>query len=160
MKTKILSYSLIFTALLALFLYVNNASIYEYQIKKIELKSNKIEKLKDSIGSLLEKNSKATYFSLAKNQRASAFHSPKLASEVKKHIQSRLSELDTSHQWSKIIGLSRSKKQWVSNTFAVVNHQWVLVEVTDGDQWMEVLLQYTFDSQSRVDFSLISKATY
>lgn len=160
MKIKILSYSLIFTALLALFLYVNNASIFEYQTQQIVAKSNKIKKFQDSILNLLEKNSKATYFSLAKNQRAAEFHVPNLTADIIDKVQLAVDELNNTNQWSKIIGKPSSSGNWISNTFLVLNHQWVIVEVTDGEQWMELILKYSLESEPPVTFKLISKAVY
>lgn len=159
MKTKVLSYSLIFTALLALFLYVNNANIYEYQSKQINTKSVKIEKLQDSILQLLETNAKATYFSLSKNQRAAQQYSYS-ATEVESSIQNALNELAQSNQWNQSFSFPSNPNNWITNTFSILNHQWLIVEVSDGNQWGELLLDYTMVSETAVTFELISSLFY
>lgn len=159
MKKKILSYSLIFTALLALFLYVNNSNIYKYQSNQINTKSVKILKLQDSILRLLEENTKAAYFSLSKNQRAAKQHSYSVT-EIETSIEMALNELSQTSQWNNSFSFPSHPSNWVVNTFSIINHQWLIVEVSDGEQWGELLLDYKMISDKKVKFKGISSLFY
>ena len=51
-------------------------------------------------------------------------------------------------------------KGWIINKVHLVNHQWALVDFTDGSRWGDALLRYDVDAKGQIEIKLLESVLY
>ncbi len=162
MKKNIFMYLFLFALLFVIFQYMNEKKIFEMQERKIENLKQKLHKSNDSITTLENRISDLTYFNLEDNENALSYlESYGLKpSEVKSRItdfiyeQNLLKEDNPLVPYEGIIGLMKINK------IKFLNHKWIIADFSDGENWGEMILQYTIDDKNRLQFTTLASLIY
>jgi hypothetical protein len=176
MRTKILQYLLIFISLIALYLFVSDlnkteafAARQERMTDRIdtlkdsiaarqERMTDRIDTLKDSIAQLVVDQTENAYFSLDGNRDAQQFHAKFTPNDLLVMIEDKvLAENDNKNGNPMLYVLG---KGWIINKVHLVNHQWALVDFTDGSRWGDALLRYDVDAKGQIEIKLLESVLY
>lgn len=171
MKKRILLYSIIFLALLVIYLYVSSNKQYEQQSTKIEDLRGKIETLKkdvtaykDSMNVLINENLDLSYFSLDHNGEAlEYFEGTDIDTQnLSQNITDAIYDQNSASANNPLVPFDGMNGGFMSvDKVKVINHKWVLCSFTDGSYWGEVLLRYEINAETKkLTFELVTEVLY
>lgn len=149
MKSRIFMYLFIFSVLLVIFQYANAKNILESYRLKTEKKEAQVEKLKDSVQKLFDRNYDLSLFSITNNDDAlSYFDDTNLKREI---IETTI--MDALYNTNTYLGeehplipyRSMTDTKMIINQARVINHKWILANFTDGKFWGELFLSYEIE---------------
>ncbi len=171
MKKRILLYTIIFLALLVVYLYVSSNKQYELQTTKIEDLRGKIETLKtevtaykDSVDVLFNENSDLRYFSLKHNGEAlEYFEGTDIDTEnLSQIITDAIYDQNSASANNPLVPFDGTGGRFMSvDKVKVINHKWVICSFTDGDFWGEMLLSYQVNGKTKeLTFELVTEVLY
>ena len=152
MRSKIISYLLIFMFLFTIFIYVNDKKILDSKEEKIEKFQERVSQLEKQNEQLERENLNLNYFSLAENEEAisyfegSGIDSKKLAQIVEDEIigRNRAAEDNDLVPFAGMEGVMRINK------VKILNHKWIIADFTDGTYWGEILISYELDDNKNL----------
>jgi len=165
MKKNIFMYLFVFSALLALFIYVNSKRVNEHLNSKLDKQQALIEKYNDSLKYLEKQVFKANHFSFDYNEDAISYFersnlSPK---EVDFIVKDQLQELNfykgEEHPLIPYVSTSDDRKM-LTNTVKLLNHRWLIADFSDGEFWGEIFVRYFINDDKTVDFELADSFLY
>ena len=162
MKKNIFMYLFLFALLFVIFQYMNEKKIFEMQERKIENLKQKLNKSNDSIVILDNKISDLTYFNLDDNENALSYLESYGLNpfEVKSRItdfiyeQNLLKKDNPLVPYEGVVGLMKINK------IKFLNHKWIIADFSDGENWGEMILQYTIDDKNRLKFTTLASLIY
>lgn len=158
MQNKIFQYLLIFISLIALYLFVSDINKSEAFSISQERMSERLVTLKDSITQLLAGQNENAYFSLAVNRDAQQVHSDFTPDELKSILEDYILTTNDNPTGSPL--LSSLGSDWIINKIHIVNHQWILADFTNGNQWGDALLLYKIKKNDIPRLSLLNYSIY
>ena len=158
MQNKIFQYLLIFISLIALYLFVSDINKSEAFSISQERMSERLVTLKDSITQLLAGQNENAYFSLAVNRDAQQLHSDFPPDELKSILEDYILTTNDNPSGSPL--LSSLGSDWIINKIHIVNHQWILADFTNGNQWGDALLLYKIKKNDMPRLSLLNYSIY
>jgi hypothetical protein len=152
MRSKIISYLLIFMFLFTIFIYVNDKKILDSKEEKIEKFQDLVADLEKEKEQLESENLNLNYFSLAENEEAisyferSGIDSKKLALAIEDEIigRNRATEDNDLVPFAGMEGVMRINK------VKILNHKWIIADFTDGTYWGEILISYELDENKNL----------
>ncbi|EDP96059.1 hydrolase [Kordia algicida OT-1] len=170
MRKRILLFTIIFLALLAIYQYVSMNKMYKQQNEKIEKLREKTESLKndvtaykDTMEILINENLDLSYFSLKNNGEALAyfdeynFETDKLSQEITDAIY----DLNSASANNPLVPFDGTGGKFMAvDKVKVINHKWVLCSFSDGTYWGEMLLEYEIDKDKKLKFELVREVLY
>jgi hypothetical protein len=152
MRSKIISYLLIFMFLFTIFIYVNDKKILDSKEEKIEKFQELVADLEKEKEQLESENLNLNYFSLAENEEAISYFersdidSKKLALAIEDEIigRNRATEDNDLVPFAGMEGVMRINK------VKILNHKWIIADFTDGTYWGEILISYELDENKNL----------
>lgn len=163
MKSRIFMYLFIFAVLLVIFQYANAKNILESYRIKTEKKEAQVEKLKDSVQKLFDRNYDLSLFTITNNDDAlSYFEDTDLNRDnIEAMVMDALYNTNTytGDEHPLVPYMSMTDTKMIINQARVVNHKWVLANFTDGKFWGELFLSYEI-KDSEVLFKLENYLLY
>lgn len=139
-------YLFIFTLLLVIFQYANAKNILDSYRIKTEKKEAQVEKLKDSVQKLFDRNYTLSLFTITNNDDAlSYFEDTDLNRDnIEAMVMDALYNTNTysGDEHPLVPYMSMTDTKMIINQARVVNHKWVLANFTDGKFWGELFLSY------------------
>jgi len=162
MKSKIFMYLFFFAILLIVFQYMNQKSIFESQEKTINAITESLQQRNDSIDSLHEEIGDLTYFTLEDNDNAMTYleNLGLDASEVENTVTEAIYEKNLIKGGNPLIPLEGMNGEMRVNKLKFLNHRWIQAEITDGSYWGEMIIEYFYNDQMKLELTAISSVLY
>jgi len=147
MRSKIISYLLIFMFLFTIFIYVNDKKILDAKEEKIEKFQDRVAELEKEKEQLESENLNLNYFSLAENEEAISYferlgiNSKELAQAIEDEIIGR----NKAAEDNDLVPFAGMEGVMRINKVKILNHKWIIADFTDGTYWGEILISYELD---------------
>lgn len=160
MKKNIFLYLFVFTALIALYLFVSSGTLANTMNDKInKLQADKVS-LQDSVQQLNIKVLDVQHFSLENNDYALENYDHLNLENPERYIADKLLETNESKGNNPLIPYEGMEGFFKINKINVLNHKWILAEFTDGKHWGEMILTYELKDDLGIDFTLANHLLY
>ena len=160
MRTKIITYLLVFVSLILLYQMVSSNKLVAFQAAKIEQLDTKKQKLQDSLEQIQLLWEDQQYFSLIGNAEGmDAFPGNRSAEEITQLVSDALYEYNVKEQ-NPFISYAGMEGRFFFNKVQVLNNRWLIADFSDQKYWGEVLLQYRVNEDGSVTFELITDFLY
>ncbi|WP_372917033.1 hypothetical protein [Salegentibacter sp.] len=155
MRNKILLYLFIFSALFAIFIYVNDKRILDSLQEDLANREVAIERLEAENRDLATENDQLRYFSLKENDDAiSYFESMGVDSdEVIAKIEDELISKNLADGDNELVPYDGMEGNMRFNKINVLNHKWIIADFTDGTYWGEVFFSYEVGEDGQITFT-------
>lgn len=160
MKTRIYLYLFIFTALIALFLFVSGN-------KQVTASENKVASLQEAITNLEDSLQKKElevldmqYFSLENNDDALAYYDHLELEDPSRYIADKLLETNEQKGTNPLIPYEGMENDFKINKIKILNHKWIIADFSDGKYWGELIINYELKDDLGVDFKLLDYLLY
>lgn len=155
-------YLFLFAVLFIIYQYMNQKSIFESQDTKIENLETKIQKESDSIESLNNQVMNLNYFTLQGNENAMTYleNLGMDPSKVEQMVTDTIYERNFDQGGNSLVPMEGMYGKWMVNKVKFLNHRWVLADFSDGKYWGEMLIEYFFDEEKRLDLKVLSSVLY
>jgi hypothetical protein len=167
MKKNIFLYLLVFTGLIALYLFVSSGKLATSMNDKINDGNDKIKTLEadvialnDSLQSSQLKVLDMQYFSLENNDDALAYYEHLNIEDPARYIADRLLETNEQKGNNPLIPYEGMESDFKLNKIKILNHKWIVVDFSDGKYWGELLVKYELKDDMGVDFTMIDHLLY
>lgn len=160
MKSKIYLYLFVFTALLALFLFVNSNKVLNASDARIAKLEDKVNTFQDSIQTLNLKVLDMQYFSLENNDDALAYYEHLDLDNPTRYIEDKLLETNEKKGDNPLVPYEGMNSDFKINKIKVLNHKWIIADFSDGKYWGELLIAYELKDDLSVDFTLMNHLLY
>lgn len=160
MKQRIYLYLFVFTALIALYLFVSYSNIIKADQKKINTLENQVVQFKDSLQQEQLRVLNLQYFSLENNDDALAYYDHLNLEDPSRYIADRLLETNESAGDNPLVPYAGMQNNFKINKIKVLNHKWILADFSDGKFWGELLLHYELKDDLSVDFRVLDHLLY
>lgn len=155
MRKSFLMYLFVFTALLAIFFYVNGNKIVASKDQEIaRLKSQLEDATYNGKPNTMETPGEDT-FSLLTNEEAltylenRGFDPSKIITEVEGELINRNSaEAD-----NELVPYEGMAGQFRINKVKLLNHKWAIASFTDGTYWGDLFISYELDAEGNIDLA-------
>ena len=161
MKSKIFMYLFFFAALLIIFMYMNQKSIYDSQQKTINSLTEDLKQSNDSVAALQDQVLDLDYFTLQGNENAMTYLEG-LGMESKA-VESMVSEtiydMNLIKGGNPLVPLEGQGEMRV-NKLKFLNHRWLQADFTDGARWGEMIVEYFFDDNNELQLTPVSSVLY
>lgn len=154
MKNKIVIYLFVFTALIALYLFVSSGKFAEVKDAKIRKLESEITSLQDSIQNLHFKVLDVQYFSLENNDDALAYYEHLNLKDPSGYIADKLLETNEAKGNNPLIPYEGMESDFKINKIKILNHKWIIADFSDGKYWGEILIKYQLKDDTSVDFTM------
>jgi hypothetical protein len=160
MKTRVFLYLFIFSALIALYLYVSGNNRVEATENKITSLETELAALEDSLRSSELKVLDMQYFSLENNDDALAYYDHLELKDPARYIADKLLETNEKKGDNPLVPYEGMQNDFKINKIKVLNHRWILADFSDGKYWGELLIGYELKDDLSVNFVLIDHLLY
>lgn len=160
MKNKIFLYLFVFSALIALYLFVSSGNMAKENNTKIASLEKETVKLKDSLKNLNLKMLEMEYFSLDNNDDAFAYYQHLNLKNTSGYIADKLLETNESKGDNPLIPYEGMGGDFKINKIKILNHKWIIADFSDGQYWGDLLLKYELKDDLGVDFQLLDHLLY
>lgn len=147
-------YLFIFSALFAIFIYVNDKRILDSLQEDQANRELIIEELKTENEILQSENDKLRYFSLMENEDAISYfenmgvdYKEVIAKVEEEFIGRNLADED-----NELVPYDGLEGNMRINKISVLNHKWIIADFTDGTYWGEVFFSYEVDNDGQINF--------
>ncbi|WP_324719069.1 hypothetical protein [Salinimicrobium sp. HB62] len=147
MRKSILLYLFVFTALLAVFFYVNGNKKIQSQEQELETLKEKVNDLEVDAEAAAARNTPEETFTLISNEEAltylenRGFDPIQVAARVEEELISR-NKADVDNDLVPYEGMNGPFRV---NKVKLLNHKWAIASFTDGTYWGELLISFELD---------------
>ena len=161
MKSKIYMYLFFFAALLIIFMYMNQRSIYESQEKKITSLTEKLQKSTDSLSVMEDRILDLNYFTLQGNDNAMSYleNLGFDAAEIENQVSETIYDMNLREGGNPLVPLEGEGEMRV-NKLKFLNHRWIQADFSDGTYWGEMLVEYFFDENMELQLTPVGSVLY
>jgi len=160
MKTRIYLYLFIFTALIALFLFVSGNKQVAAGENKVASLQEAITNLEDSLQKTELKVLDMQYFSLENNDDALAYYDHLELEDPSRYIADKLLETNEQKGTNPLIPYEGMENDFKINKIKILNHKWLIADFSDGKYWGELIINYELKDDLGVDFKLLDYLLY
>ena len=154
-------YLFFFAALLIIFMYMNQKSIYDSQEKTIVSLTEDLKEGSEALTTLEDKVSDLDYFTLQGNDNAMTYLE-RLGMEskaVETTVSETIYDMNLIKGGNPLVPLEGSGEMRV-NKLKFLNHRWIQADFTDGSRWGEMIVEYFFDENNELQLTPISSVLY
>lgn len=155
MKTRIILYLLVFSAIINVYLIVNDGKVLKTQTEEI----TQLKKNQDSLVMYRNMYKEASFFSINENKNAQKYFDQDYKLVMDKVLQD-LSALNTQEKGNPLLPVAVSGKKTVIYKATVLNHQWIIAAYKNDYSSGEVLIQYLYDDAGETTFKVIKQLEY
>lgn len=160
MKSKIILYLFIFTAVILIFQIFNSNKVLTFGEERLRKEIALTKKLKDSIKNISGLLEDTTYFSLAGNPDAIAYFLTSPIENISQHVADALYDYNIKKGGNDLIPYEGMDGVFLINKVVVLNQKWVIADFSDGRYWGELMLRYTVEADGTVSFTLTDHFLY
>jgi len=160
MKSRIFIYLFIFTALLALYLFVSSNTMLEDKDLKIKNLGSEAGMLQDSVQKLQLQVFDMQYFSLENNDDALSYYDHLGLDNPSRYISDKLLETNEQKGDNPLVPYEGMESDFKINKIKILNHQWIIADFSDGKYWGELLVRYELKDNMGVDFTMMDHLLY
>jgi hypothetical protein len=160
MKSRIFIYLFIFTALLALYLFVSSNTMLENKDLKIKNLGSEVDMLQDSVQKLQFQVFDMQYFSLENNDDALSYYDHLGLDNPSRYISDKLLETNEQKGDNPLVPYEGMESDFKINKIKILNHQWIIADFSDGKYWGELLVRYELKDDMGVDFTMMDHLLY
>lgn len=153
MRKSFLLYALVFTALLAIFIYVTGQRMIESKDQELEELQVDLEESEAKADSLFAENISGRSFSLVSNEEAltylenRGFDPAEIASRVEDELISR----NSAGADNDLVPFEGMNGYFRINKVKLLNHKWAIASFTDGSYWGDLFISFEVDEQGQID---------
>lgn len=146
-------YLFVFTALLAVFFYVNGTKLVASKDKEIEELNKQLEEGHTSNKNSAENHVQEDSFSLVSNEEALSylenrgFDPSEIVNKVEEALVGRNS-VDTDNELIPFEGMAGPFR---INKVKLLNHKWAIASFTDGSYWGDLLVSFEIDEEGKIE---------
>jgi hypothetical protein len=160
MKSRIYLYLFIFSALIALYLYISGNNRLQDQSADLAGQKKQVEALKDSLRDSRLKMLDMQYFSLENNDDALVYYDHLNLKDPVRYISDKLLETNEQKGDNPLVPYEGMENDFKINKIKVLNHRWIIADFSDGKFWGELFIRYELKDDMGVDFTLLDHLLY
>lgn len=155
MKKAIL-YLFILSLLFNVFQYMNSNKILKTQQKELDTAKLRIDKVRDSINTILVEKNDSDYFSLEYDDDAQEYFSRYDVMKVAAKVKEDLVTLNDAKTGNAMIPYEPiDGKKFIISKIKILNNRWIIADFYSGAVRGEVLLKYFHNEDKPTDFERI-----
>ncbi|MHA6280515.1 hypothetical protein ACXYMT_10070 [Salinimicrobium sp. CAU 1759] len=162
MRKSILLYLFVFTALLAIFFYVNGQKMIESKDSEIESLKSQLEESNLAAETAASKFSSEETFTLTSNEEAltylenRGFDPAGVAAKVEQELISR-NKADVDND---LVPYEGMEGPFRVSKVKLLNHKWAIASFTDGAYWGELLISFELDEAGNPELTTEKAVLY
>lgn len=155
-------YLFVFTALLAIFFYVNGNKIVDSKEQEIELLKSQLEEAKLNSEPSSSEASGDDTFSLIHNEEALTYLENRgfEPSEIIAKVEEELISRNTADADNELIPYEGMAGHFRINKVKLLNHKWAIASFTDGSYWGDLFVSYEIDDDGNIDVATEKAVLY
>ena len=141
---------------------MNEKTIFESQEKSINGLTERLDKAKDSISVLSNELEESNYFSLLNNDNA-RYYLEKYnldPADVKQQITDKIYDQNGQEGGNSLVEFKGDRGPMRINKIKFLNHRWIQADFSDGQRWGEVIIEYFFDENNKLDIYPVKTVLY
>ena len=142
MKSKLLLYLFLFTAVILVFQLVNSAKVVNFQAETLEMKSTRIEELKNELQAAKAAYADDVHFSLDQNLEAQRYFPSSTPEEIIQRVEDKIYDSNAVKGENPLVPYSGNERKFLINKVKILNHKWAIADFSDGTDWGELWLRY------------------
>src|SRR5690606_27999628 len=151
MRRSFLLYLFVFTALIAVFLYVTSRRMLQSKERESKELNEKIEDLKKKNDSLRILTFDQEFTFEHNDQAMSYFEAQgREAGEVIRLLEDEVFGRNIASEDNNLVPYDGMEGDMRINKFRILNHKWIIADFTDGTYWGEVMISYYFDENKKL----------
>ncbi len=141
---------------------MNEKSIFEAQENQIERLQESVQKESDSIAVLHTTLADLNYFTLQGNDNAMTYLENRgyEAKDVETMVSDAIYEYNFVKGNNPLVPFEGMEGDMKINKLKFLNHKWIITEFTDGKYWGEMILEYYFTENNKLELKTISSFLY
>ena len=146
-------YLFVFTALLAIFFYVNGNKIVASKDQEIELLNSRLEEANMNSEPVSSETSAEDSFSLTNNEEALIYLENRGfdPSEIIAKVEEELISQNSANADNKFVPYEGMDGYFRINKVKLLNHKWAIASFTDGSYWGELFVSYEIDGEGNIE---------
>ena len=151
MRRSLFLYLFVFTALIAVFLYVNSRRMLE--AKNAELEELKAEMAgPENSDRASETATSSELFLLESNDQAMSYFEEQgiEAAAIARRIEDEIISRNKVSEDNTLVPYEGMDGNMRINSIRILNHKWVLANFTDGTHWGELFITYYLDENNKL----------
>ncbi|NJW53310.1 hypothetical protein [Salinimicrobium oceani] len=153
MRKSILLYLFVFTALLAVFFYVNGTKLVASRDKEIQVLQKELEEQQSLPSISSEEDASEDSFSLVDNEEALSYLENRGfdPAEINDKVEAALiggNSVDTDNELIPFEGMAGPFR---INKVKLLNHKWAIASFTDGSFWGDLLVSFEIDDDGKIE---------
>ena len=157
MKKSLLLYGLVFSVLINIFQMVNSSSILKRSEEVSTISKKELKKAKDSIVKLVENDR----FSLDNNEYAQEYYFEHNLKALQTKVKEDLMAFNADKKGNKYVSYEQiGENPFLINSVKILNHRWIIANLSDGKVWGEVLIKYFHNTDKPTDFETVETLIY
>ena len=162
MRKSFLLYLFVFTALLAVIIFVNSTRILESKEKEIAELKEKLESTERAEDSLVSRTGSLELFTLASNEEALTYLEEQGLSleEVAARLENEIISRNKAEADNNLVPYVGMEGYFRVNKIRILNHKWAIADFTDGSYWGEIFLSYYFDENKELEITTENALLY
>lgn len=160
MRSRIFLYLFIFTALIALYLYISGDKRIQAVREDLAISERQVQNLQDSLREARLEVLDMQYFSLENNEDALVYYDHLNLEDPVRYISDKLLETNEQKGDNPLVPYEGMENDFKINKIKVLNHRWIIADFSDGKYWGELFLRYELQDTGSVDFTLLDHLLY
>lgn len=155
MRNKILLYLFVFTALIAVFIYVNDKKVLQARQEKISQLEDQNQSLETELHAKSSTPVEEPDFSLIGNEEAMSYFENRgfEAEDVLQKIEDNMISRNKADEDNDLVPFDGMNGPMRINKVHVLNHKWIIASFTDGKYWGELFLTYELDKDGNLSLT-------
>ena len=152
MRKSFLLYALVFTGLIAVYIYVTGQRMLESKQHELEILQLELEQTRSKADSLFSENISGGSFSLVSNEEAMSYlenrgYDP---TEIAKRVEDELISRNSVDADNDLVPYEGMDGYFRINKVKLLNHKWAIASFTDGSYWGDLFVSFEIDEQGEL----------
>lgn len=162
MRKSILLYLFVFTALLAIFFYINGQKMIDSRDRELQSLRGQVEDLKLDAEVSASQRLTGETFTLTSNEEAWTYLENRGfdPSEVAARVEEALISRNKADKDNDLVPYEGMEGPFRVNKVKLLNHKWAIASFTDGTYWGELFLAYELDEEGIPEITTESAVLY
>ena len=164
MRKSILLYLFVFTALLAIFFYVNGQKMLDSKERDLESLRDDLKEAEANLAaeSVPTENISKETFVLTSNEEALTYLENRgfVPSQVIAQVEEELISRNQVNVDNDLVPYEGMEGPFRVNKVKLLNHKWAIASFTDGTYWGEIFISYELDEAGNIDLATEEAVLY
>ena len=155
MRKSLFLYLFVFTALMAVFMYVSGTKMIAAKDKKIEALEAEVQQAQNISDSLVTEANTGRSFELNTNEEAMSYFENRGfdAAEVTQKVEDAIISRNRADADNDLIPYEGMEGVFRINKVKMINHKWALASFTDGTYWGDLFVTYDIDDNGKISLT-------